>query len=306
MATKHMILGALALGLVMAGCGPSDSGTSSGGTAGTAGGTTSGPAGGTTPTGEKQTLTVKGSDTMVQLAQTWAQDFMKVHPEISVTVTGGGSNVGIAALMNKGTDIADASRPMKKEEMDSAKQSGLDVKEFVVGQDALSIIVNKSNPVKDLTLAQLKDIYTGKVTNWKQIGGPDSKIVATGRESSSGSYTFFNEHVLNKEKFAATVMSNPGTSQIVESVAADAGAIGYVGLGYVNDTVKAVPIKKDATAPAVLGSSATVLDRSYPLARPLFEYTGGEPTGASKVWLDWVMGPEGQAIVDKMGFVKVK
>jgi len=294
MATKHMILSALALGLVMTGCGPT--GPASTGTTTT----------GSTPTAEPSKLTVKGSDTMVQLAQSWAEEFKKAHPEIEVTVTGGGSNTGIAALVNKGTDIADASRPMKKEEMDDAKKNGVDPKEFVVAQDALTMIVSKSNPVKELTLAQLKDIYTGKVTNWKDVGGPDAKIVAYGRETSSGSYTFFFEHVLKKEKPAATVMSTPGTSQIVDGVVADAGGIGYVGLGYVSDAVKAVPVKKDATSPAVAGSSATVLDGSYPLARPLFEYTNGEPSGGTKVWLDWVMGPEGQAIVEKKGFVKVK
>jgi phosphate transport system substrate-binding protein len=251
-------------------------------------------------------LTIKGSDTMVQLAQAWAQEFMKAHPDISVTVTGGGSNTGIAALMNKGTDIADASRPMKDEEKAAAEKKGLEIKEFVVAQDALSIIVNPTNSVEELTLAQLKDIYQGKIKNWKEVGGPDANIVLNSRETSSGSYTFFLEHVLKKEAFADNAMYQPATSQIVENVSQDKGGIGYVGLGYVNEKVKAVKVKKDDASPGVHGSPETVLDGTYPLARPLFQYLAGEPQGAAKTWLDWVKGKEGQAIVEKLGFVPVK
>jgi phosphate transport system substrate-binding protein len=267
---------------------------------------TSSTTGATSQSAQSASLTIKGSDTMVQLAQAWAQDFMKAHPEIKVTVTGGGSNTGIAALMNKGTDLADASRPMKDEEKDAAKKQGLDIKEFVVAQDALSMVVNPANTVQELTLAQIKDIYQGKIKNWKEVGGPDSNIVLNSRETSSGSYTFFLEHVLKKEAFADNVMYQPATSQIVENVAQDKGGIGYVGLGYVNDKVKALKVKKDASSPAIQGSAATVLDHSYPLARPLFEYAPSEPQGAAKTWLDWVAGKDGQAIVEKLGFVPVK
>lgn len=284
-----------AAGVLVGGCTKPDEPTTTGGTTGPA---ASG--------GAKQQLTVKGSDTMVQLAQAWAQDFMKAHPEVSVTVTGGGSNTGIAALMNKGTDIADASRPMKPEEKDTAKKNSLDVKEFVVAQDALSVIVNPSNPIKELTMEQLADIYLGKTTNWKQLGGPDKNIVANGRESSSGTFVFFQEHVLKKKPFATTVLQNPATTAIVDNVSQDAGAIGYVGLGYVSDKVKAVPIKKDAGSAAVAGTVENVLNNTYPMSRPLFEYTGSEPTGAAKTWLDWVMGPDGQALVKKLGFVPIK
>ncbi len=258
------------------------------------------------PAAEKQTLTIKGSDTMVQLAQAWAQDFMKDHPEISVTVTGGGSNTGIAALMNKGTDIANASRPMKPEETDAAKTSGVAVQEFTVAQDALSIVVNPKNTIKELTLAQIKDIYQGKVTNWNQVGGPDMNIVVNSRESSSGTYTFFQEHVLKKEPFADQVMYQPSTSQIITSVSQDDGAIGFVGLGFVGANVKSIPIKKDASSPAVAANVKNVLNSTYPLARPLFEYTPGEPGPAAKVWLDWVRGEKGQKIVEDLGFVPVK
>lgn len=254
----------------------------------------------------KQTLTLKGSDTMVQLAQSWAEEFMKDNPDIAVTVTGGGSNTGIAALMNKGTDIANASRAMKPEETEEAKKNGVDVKEFVVAQDALSMVVNPKNTVKELSLAQLKDIYQGKIKNWKDVGGPDMNIVVYSRESSSGTYTFFQEHVLKKEPFADAILYLPATSQIVTSVTQDDGAIGYVGLGYVTGSVREVPVKKDADSPAVDANVANVLNRTYPLARPLFEYLPGEPSGAAKTWLDWIQGDRGQAIVEKLGFVPVK
>jgi phosphate transport system substrate-binding protein len=282
-------------GLIAVGCG-SKTGSSATGSTGTPGDSAS-----TT----KQTLTVKGSDTMVQLAQAWAQAFMKANPNISVSVTGGGSSTGFAALFNKSTEIANASRQIKDEETEKAKGNGVDVKEFEVAQDALSIVVNPSNPIKELTMAQLKDIYTGKVTNWKALGGPDQNIIAISRESSSGTFVFFQEHVLNKDPFAASVQLSPATSQIVDNVAQDAGAIGYVGLGYITDKIKAVPIKKDATSPAIHGDATTVLDKSYPLARALFEYTNGEPTGAVKTWLEWVKGSEGQKIVEDLGFVPV-
>lgn len=255
---------------------------------------------------EKKTLTIKGSDTMVQLAQAWAEAFMKKHPETQVSVTGGGSNTGVAALINRATDICNASRPIKPEELEQAKAKGTEVKEFVVAQDALSVIVHKSNPVSELTLAQLKDIYTGKITNWKQVGGPDRNIVLNSRETSSGTYVFFQEHVLGKgTPFSEKAMLQPATSQIVQTVAQDAGGIGYVGLGYVTDAVKTVSLKKDDASPAVRGSIETVLDGSYPLARPLFEYTAGEPQGVVKQWLDWVMGPEGQEIVKRLDFVPI-
>ncbi|HJP82712.1 MAG TPA: PstS family phosphate ABC transporter substrate-binding protein [Fimbriimonadaceae bacterium] len=256
--------------------------------------------------GKHQQLTVKGSDTMVQLTQAWAQDFMKAHPEISVTVTGGGSNTGIAALLNQGTDIANASRPMKKEEKATAAKNNVEPKEFAVAQDALSIIVNPSNPISELTIDQLADIYLGKITNWKQLGGADMNIVANGRDSSSGTYVFFQEHVLKKQPFAVTVLNNPATTAIVENVSQDSGAIGYVGLGYVSDKVKAIMIKKDSSSPAVHGTPETVLGGEYPLSRPLFQYTAGEPAGAAKEWINWIRGADGQAVVKKLGFVPIK
>lgn len=256
---------------------------------------------------EKKTLMVKGSDTMVQLAQAWAEEFMKEHPGIQVSVTGGGSNTGIAALLNRATDVCNASRQIKPEEQEQAKKKGLEIKEFVVAQDALSVIVHPDNPINELTVAQLKDIYTGKVRNWKELGGPDKNIVLNSRETSSGTYTFFTEHVLGKGvPMASNAMLQPATSEIVRTVAQDVGGIGYVGLGYVTDKVKALRIKKDDASEGVHGSVETVLDGSYPLARPLFEYTASEPTGVVKQWIDWILSPAGQEIVKKLDFVPVK
>ena len=256
--------------------------------------------------GAAGSLTIKGSDTMVQLAQAWAQDFMKAHPEISVTVSGGGSNTGIAALMNKGADIANASRPMKPQEFAKAKTEGIDVKEVTVARDALSIVVNPKNPISELTLVQLEGIYSGKLTNWKQVGGPDMNIVANSRDSSSGTYVFFQEHVLHKGPYGRSVLLQTSNSQIADSVAQDVGGIGYIGLGYINDKVKDLMIKKDTNSPAVLGNLENVSNGSYPLSRPLFEYFAGEPTGAAKVWKEWVLGPDGQALVEKTGFIPAK
>ena len=253
--------------------------------------------------GAKQNLTVKGSDTMVQLAQGWAQEFMKAHPEISVTVTGGGSGTGISALKNKSTDIANSSRPMKDDE----KADVGDVKEFIVAQDALAVIVNPQNPISELTLEQIKDIYTGKVTNWNQVGGPDRRIVLNARETSSGTYVFFQEHVLGKDTpYASTALLQPSTSQIVDNVGEDAGGIGYVGLGYLNDKVKAIKVKKDAASPGVDATPENVLNNTYPLARPLYNYTAGEPSPTAKTYLDWVMGAGGQEVVSKLDFVPIK
>jgi phosphate transport system substrate-binding protein len=232
---------------------------------------------------------------------------MKAHPGTKVSVTGGGSNTGIAALMNKGTDICNASREMKESERGIAKRNGVDVREFVVGRDALSVIVHPTNPVSELSLAQLKDLYTGKIANWKDVGGADQAVVLNSRETSSGTYVFFQEHVLGKgTPFSDQAMLQPSTSAIVQTVSQDAGAIGYVGLGYVNDTVKAVKVKKDEASQAVSASVESVVRGEYPLARPLFEYTAGEPTGLARQWVDWVMGPEGQDIVKRLDFVPYK
>ncbi len=260
-----------------------------------------------TKAGGKSTLTIRGSDTMLQLSQEWKQAFEKANPSTEVNLNGGGSGTGIKALINRGADIANASRPMEDKEKEAVKKGGAEPKEFAVGQDAVAIIVNPSNPVNEITMDQLKDIYTGKVTNWKQIGGPDQPMVVNGRDSSSGTYKFFQEHVLGKGvAYAATVQALAATNALVQGAEQDKGAIGYVGLGYVNNKVKSLKVRKDAANPAVEAKVENVLNKTYPLSRPLFEYTVGEPAAAAKAWLDWVQGPDGQKIVVQQGFVPVK
>lgn len=256
-----------------------------------------------------ETLQIKGSDTMVHLASAWAEKFMQSNPGIEVSVTGGGSGTGISALLNGTTDICNASRPMKDSEINSAKSRGFTPVEQVVGLDGIAVIVNPSNPVKVLTLPQLKQIFSGEAGNWKRFGGPDQKIVVFTRDSSSGTFAFFQEHVLNKGDYSVKARRLASNSAIVQSVSEDAGAIGYVGLGYVAEAqgkVKALAVKKTEDSQAVLPSMATVKDQSYPISRGLLMYTKGDPAGNAQKYLQFVMSPEGQAIVEEMGFVRLK
>lgn len=282
----------IAAAVTLSGCrGPSE--TASGG------GTAAAPS-----AASESRLSIRGSDTMLQLAQTWAGEFMQKHPDIQVTVSGGGSSAGIIGLVNRTTDIANASRDIKDVERASVERAGRKVFEFAVARDALAIVVNPQNPINELTIDQLKQIYSGRVTNWNQLGGPDMNIVLNSRETSSGSYVFFQEHVLGDGvPFAATAMLQPSSQQILNNVARDRGGIGYVGLGYLGPRIKTVKVKKDASSPAVGATVEGVVSGTYPLARPLFQYMASEPTGAAKTWIDWVLGPEGQAIVKRLGFV---
>ncbi|MBM3289385.1 MAG: PstS family phosphate ABC transporter substrate-binding protein [Candidatus Hydrogenedentes bacterium] len=256
-----------------------------------------------------KTVTVKGSDTMVHLVDAWADAFGKAHPDAKISVTGGGSGTGIAALMNGTTDICASSRDLNGEERKSAEAKGLTLMESTVAQDALSIVVNPKNTVGELTLDQIAQIYTGAVTNWKDVGGPDETIVVASRESSSGTYMFFQEHVLKKKDYASGALLLPATSAIVQTVADSAGAIGYVGLGYAaeaKDKVKTIGVKPSADAPAVMPSAETVLNRSYSIARPLFLIVSKEPAGTIKAFLDFCASPDGQKIVEANGYVTVK
>jgi phosphate transport system substrate-binding protein len=250
-------------------------------------------------------VTIKGSDTMVNLATAWAEAFMELHPEALVSVTGGGSGTGISALINGTTDLANASRPMSDEE--KAKVPG--VKEFAVAMDCITIVVNPRNPVSELTLDQLAQIYTGQETNWSAFGGVDHKISLLSRESSSGTYVFFQEHVLGKKDFSQDAKLLPAQNPVIEEVAANDYAIGYVGLGYAlkaGNRVKIVNIKKDAASPAVTPTEQTVRDKTYPIARPLFIYTAREPTGYAKQFIDFCLSPEGQKIAVEQDEVPIK
>jgi phosphate transport system substrate-binding protein len=252
-------------------------------------------------------LTVKGSDTMVNLMSNMAEAYMKLHPDVDVAVTGGGSGTGIAALINGTTDICAASRLMKKEELDQAHAKKLDPQTTVVGLDGISIMVNPANPVNELTLEQLKKIYTGEYTRWSEVGGPDQPIVLLSRESNSGTYVFLQEHVLQKADYAASARLLPSTAAITESVSQDRWAIGYGGVAYAEHAkVKTVKIKATVDSPAVAPSAATVHDGSYPISRPLYLYTNGAPAGTVQSFVEYCLSDAGQGIVTETGYISVK
>ena len=258
-----------------------------------------------------RTIQNTGSDTLVNLALAWAENYMGAYPEVRVSVTGGGSGTGIAALINKTVDIANASRAMKKEEIAAAQKNGVDPKEFTVARDAIAVVVHPSNPVQGLTIPQLADIYTGKITNWQELGGEDRPIVLLSRESNSGTYVYFLEHVVRQGvksdlMFSPDTLLMPSSEGISNEVRQNPNAIGYDGLGYVTDDQKVLAVAKEATSSPVLPSVDTVNDKTYPISRPLYMYTAGEPQGAVRVYLDWILGPEGQAIVPTLGFVPLQ
>jgi len=263
-------------------------------------------AGGCAPSRRSQAITIKGSDTMVILGQRWAESYMKTHAGAVIQVTGGGSGTGIAALINGTTDICQASRAMKDEEKAQAAQKhGQPPTETVVARDGVAIYVAESNPVPALTLEQLKGIFSGAITNWKQVGGADAPITAYGRENNSGTYVFFKEHVLANGDFAAAVQTLPGTAAVVNAVAADANGIGYGGAAYAKG-VRECGVRADAAGPPVLPSKDNVLSGAYPLSRALYFYTAKAPAGTIADFITWVLSPEGQAVVTEVGYYPVQ
>jgi phosphate transport system substrate-binding protein len=253
----------------------------------------------------------KGSDTLVNLALAWAERYMPVHPEVRISVTGGGSGTGIAAMINGTVDIANASRAMKDEEIAAAREKGIEPIEFVVAGDAIAVVVHPSNPIDSLTLSQISDIYTGKLTNWSELGGEDWPIVLLSRESNSGTYVYFLENVIrlgDSESdllFSPDTLLMPSSEGISTEVRQNPNAIGYDGLGYVTPDQKMLAVSIASGGPFVLPSIETVNDGSYPISRPLFMYTAGQPTGAVKAYLDWVLS-EGQGLVGELGFVPLQ
>jgi phosphate transport system substrate-binding protein len=258
-----------------------------------------------------ETIENKGSDTLVNLALAWAEAYMALHPDVRLSVTGGGSGTGIAAMINGTVDIANASRDMKQEEVEAAQANGISPVEFVVARDAIAVVVHPSNPVDGLTLQQISDIYTMKVTNWSQVGGEDRPIVLLSRESNSGTYVYFLENVIQlgeKESdllFAPDTLLMPSSEGISAEVRQNPNAIGYDGLGYVTDDQKMVAVARDADSSYVLPSVATVNDGSYPISRPLYMYTAGEPTGQVAAYMDWLLS-DGQTLVSELGFVPLE
>jgi phosphate transport system substrate-binding protein len=251
-------------------------------------------------------ISIKGSDTMVIMNARLAEAFMKANPDTQIQVTGGGSGVGIAALINGTTDIAASSRPIKTSETDKLKQrfatTGFAVP---IARDGLSVYLNDQNPVKELTLAQLRGIYTGAITNWKQVGGNDAQIILYSRENSSGTYTYFKDNVLMGKDYAPRAQTLQGTAAVVNAVAKDANGIGYGGAAYAKG-IKFAAVKKDDKSPGVLPSLETVRSGAYPISRFLYLYTRVKPAKELKAFLDWALGPQGQDIVTKVGYFPVK
>jgi phosphate transport system substrate-binding protein len=252
----------------------------------------------------------KGSDTIVNIALAWAELYQKEHPQVSISVTGGGTGTGIASLLNRTVDLANASRKIKDEEIQTAKKNGVEPVEFVVARDAIAVIVNPENPVERLTLQQISDIYSGKISNWSEVGGENRPIVRLSRETNSGTHVYFLESVIRlgekvKTIFSADTLLLPSSEGIIAEVSDNPNALGYDGLGYITPNVKTLAIAGVGSNEYVLPSVETVNSGKYPISRDLFMYTSGQPTGALKDYLDWIVGPEAQKIVLDLGFVPI-
>ena len=290
--TALALVAVLALGaLALTGCGSTS-------TTGTTGGDTSSTS---APAQESGTLNIAGSDTMVNLAQAWSEAYASVNPNVAITVKGGGSGNGIAALINKTVDFADSSREIKPEEITQATANGVNPVTTEVARDGVVIIVNTGNKVADISKEQLGKVYAGEITNWKDLGGADAPIVLLGRDSSSGTYSFINDEVLaklpNKPVFAKSTRNLQSSQAIVDEVSKNPNAIGYVGLGYENASIKPINVG------GITASVDTVLDGTYPLSRGLNMISNGDPTGAGAAYIQWLLGPDGQKVVTDQGFV---
>ncbi len=245
-------------------------------------------------------FTIKGSTTVLPIAQAASEIFMEKNPGIQISVQGGGSGVGIASLFDKTTDIATSSRKIKDEEIDKAKSSGVNPYETVIAMDGIALIVNPKNPVKALTKDQIKSIYTGKISDWSQLGGAHAKIVVVTRDTSSGTFEAFEALALNKEKVRPDALTAASNQAVAQTVAQTPGAIGYVGIGYLSKKVKAITVE------GVVCTKATVLSNKYPLSRALYMYTNGKPEGIVKKFIEFVLSKEGKKIVEDEGFVGLK
>jgi phosphate transport system substrate-binding protein len=254
----------------------------------------------------QEKITVKGSDTMVILAQRWAEKYMGAHPDVTIQVTGGGSGTGISALINGTTDLCNSSRPMKSSERDKLKQRfgsrGVEIK---TAQDGLSVYVNQGNSLTELSLQQIKDIYTGKITNWKALGGPDAPIILYGRENNSGTYVYFRDNVLMGEDYSASMQSMPGTAAVVNAVSRDKNGIGYGGAAY-GAGIREVKIKTDAGSVAYAPTVENIKSGNYPVTRFLYIYVKNKPSGKIKEFIDWILGDEGQAVVSQVGYFPIR
>lgn len=253
----------------------------------------------------------KGSDTIVNLALAWAEFYQDQHKDVRISVTGGGSGTGIAALINNTVDVANASRRIKPEEIESALENGVDPIEYVIARDAIAVIVHPDNPINQLTIAQISAIYSGQFDNWSDLGGEDRPIVKLSRETNSGTHVYFLENVLragNKESdllFSMDTLLLPSSEGIIKETSQNINAIGYDGLGYVTDEVKVIGVATKAGGEYIFPSAETVNSGLYPIARDLYMYTNGQPVGKLAEYMDWLLSDEGQEIVADLGFVPI-
>jgi len=248
------------------------------------------------------TVTVKGSDTLVRLGQRWAEEYMKKNPGSTIQVSGGGSGTGIAALLNGSTDICEASRDMKKKEYKLAERKGITPHRVAVALDGVAIFLNDKNPVNELSLAQLKGMFTGSITNWKEVGGKDATVILYGRENSSGTYAFLKEHVLKKEDYSERAQGLPGTAAVVNAVAKDVNGIGYGGIAWAKG-VKYASVKTTEKSEAIAPSLETVSDGSYPISRELYWFFNGQPKGELKKLLDFALSADGQKVAASADYI---
>jgi len=243
-------------------------------------------------------IAIQGSDTLLNVATAWSEAFMDENPGVDISVQGGGSGTGIASLLNGTVDAANASRQIKDEELADGESKGMNIIEHKVAIDGIAVVVNPANGVEDLTLEQLGQVFRGEITNWKDLGGADKEIVLLSRDSSSGTYEFFKEAVVGEDaEYAASAKLLPSNQGIADEVAANDAAIGYIGLGYLTDTVKVVAVD------GVKASVETAADGSYEISRYLYMYTDGQPEGALAAYIEWILGGEGQQLVVDEGFV---
>ncbi|MDR0789920.1 MAG: PstS family phosphate ABC transporter substrate-binding protein [Bacteroidales bacterium] len=249
---------------------------------------------------------IKGSDTSLPLSQKEAEEYMKANTGKTVSVTGGGSGVGISALLAGTTDIAQSSRKIKFDEKQKLQEAGKTANEVIIAYDALAVVVNPANKVVNLTREQLEGIFTGKITNWKQVGGDDLAIVPYSRETSSGTYEFFKEHVMKNKNYKSGIMSMPATGAIIQSVSQTKGAIGYVGLAYLNNSVKAVKVSYNKGKTYTEPSVANAKNKTYPIVRPLYYYYESKSKSKVQSFIDYILSDKGQQIVTEVGFITIK
>jgi len=245
-------------------------------------------------------ISINGSTTVLPIAQKVAEAYMKEHPETKISISGGGSGNGIKALIDKTTDIANSSRAIKKEEIEMAKAKGSDPVEFIVAYDCIVPVVHTSNPIKDITVDQLKAMYKGEIRNWKEIGGPDKPVVIISRDTSSGTYEVWEEKVMKKERVFPGALLLASNGAIVQAVSKNPNAIGYIGLGYMDSSIKMLTVN------GITGSKETTLNKSFPVSRPLYMYTPVKLAGEIKTFMDYMVSGKGQKLVEEEGFIPLK